>query len=181
MLDMDGGVAGWLARTRRWNEAWRLRASNLTRPNADDVPNRTFPDLIGYWAGPGEPDDLVHPRLFVDPDWDLSERERIAQYLDSGHEVVYFMGWSECRFDCDRFSLGNRELGDGRWAWPEGLSHYVIEHALRLPDEFVEWARTSNYQISVSPDFVAHASGQPLHSRDFWVSWCHKTDHSFDE
>ena len=114
----------------------------------------------------------------MDSGWDLSERERIAEYLDSGHVVVRYMGWSECRFDCDQ-TVGSRELSDSMWVWPEGLSHYVIEHGVRLPNEFMESARSSNYQVSVSPEWLAGISGRPIHSMDFWISWCHKTDHSF--
>jgi hypothetical protein len=33
--------------------------------------------------------------------------------------------------------VGSGELSDGRYVWPEGLAHYVAEHGVRLPNEFV--------------------------------------------
>ena len=32
---------------------------------------------------------------------------------------------------------GSLELSDGTFLWPEGLCHYVSEHAVRLPGDFV--------------------------------------------
>jgi len=31
---------------------------------------------------------------------------------------------------------GSRDLTDGDYLWPEGLSHYVLAHGVRLPTEF---------------------------------------------
>jgi hypothetical protein len=47
-----------------------------------------------------------------------------------------FMGYSTCRI-CGKHDNGNLELTDGTYIWPSGLEHYVREHAVRLPDEFV--------------------------------------------
>ena len=38
---------------------------------------------------------------------------------------------------CDN---GSREFTDGTWLWPEGFSHYVENHQVRPPAEFVAWA-----------------------------------------
>jgi len=91
--------------------------------------------LIGYWKGPGAmhwPD----PQAFVDPNWDLEEREFVADYLQRGMIVHVFMGLSPCRF-CGKHN-GSMELTDGVYVWPQGLAHYLIEHGVRLPGPFVE-------------------------------------------
>jgi len=49
-----------------------------------------------------------------------------------------FGGVSTCRF-CGHQN-GALELSDGVWYWPDGLVHYVTEHDVRLPSEFVEHA-----------------------------------------
>ncbi|MFF7456750.1 hypothetical protein [Kitasatospora sp. NPDC008115] len=46
------------------------------------------------------------------------------------------MGVSRCRL-CSRAN-GSRDFTDGRYLWPEGLAHYVLDHNVRLPDEFLE-------------------------------------------
>ena len=38
----------------------------------------------------------------------------------------------------DKVELGARVLSDGKYAWPEGLDHYVEKHNVRLPAAFVE-------------------------------------------
>jgi len=48
------------------------------------------------------------------------------------------MGLSPCRI-CGR-NNGSLEYTDGTYLWPQGLAHYVDEHEVRLPDEFVRHA-----------------------------------------
>jgi hypothetical protein len=93
--------------------------------------------LIGYWAGPHE---SGWPRVkdFVDPGWDARERERIAIYLREGMSIRFYMGISMCRL-CGSPN-GSGEQTDGTYLWPEGLTHYVEVHNVRLPEEFVEHA-----------------------------------------
>jgi hypothetical protein len=71
----------------------------------------------------------------VDPGWSEDERRRVGQYLQRGTRVNQMGGLSECRF-CERHN-GSAELTDGVYCWPEGLAHYVSEHDVRLPEEFV--------------------------------------------
>jgi len=60
---------------------------------------------------------------------------------------MYF-GGSTCRFLCENKSVGNKELTDGVWVWPEGLAHYVEVHDVLLPSEFVNQARNNGFLIS---------------------------------
>ena len=48
------------------------------------------------------------------------------------------MGLSVCRV-CGA-SNGYAEYSDGTYIWPSGLAHYVDQHDVRLPDEFVRHA-----------------------------------------
>ena len=100
--------------------------------------------LIGFWRSertPGWPD----PVDFIDEDWDLSERQQVSDYLDHGGVQVPWMqmGWSWCRIcstedgDEPYSSNGTGEFSDGVYLWPEGLSHYVRDHSVRLPRDIV--------------------------------------------
>jgi len=108
--------------------------------------------LIGYWRSTTEP-EWPDPRDFVDDGWDHAERDIVASYLEAGGSVPWdWMGWSQCRF-CGRKN-GQSELTDGTYLWPEGLSHYVREHGVRLP------ARVVNHileRAQITPDQVNHA------------------------
>jgi hypothetical protein len=93
--------------------------------------------LIGYWSGeraPGWPS----PEKFVDESWDPDTRDLIADYLRRGFVVRAYMGYSPCRI-CGR-NNGDLLLSDGTFVWPDGLVHYVTDHAVRLPDKFVSHA-----------------------------------------
>jgi hypothetical protein len=78
---------------------------------------------------------LPDVRSFVDPSWDDNERNDVVEHLVRGILVNQTRGLSNCRF-CDRPN-GSAELSDGVYCWPEGLAHYLSEHAVRLPAEFV--------------------------------------------
>ena len=93
--------------------------------------------LIGYWNGEqasGWPDVAA----FVDAGWDEDERHMVGRYLASGTVARIFMGFSVCRI-CGA-SNGSVEYSEGTYIWPSGLAHYVDQHDVRLPDEFVRHA-----------------------------------------
>lgn len=108
--------------------------------------------LIGYWQCAKEP-EWPDPREFVDHAWNEAERDIVAIYLDLGRVPWIQLGYSTCRF-CGREN-GCAELTDGTYVWPEGLSHYVREHAVRLPARFVDHILESELQIT--PDQVSQA------------------------
>jgi len=80
------------------------------------------------------------------------------------------MGYSWCRFDCgvDDAEMGDSDFSDGLWVWPGGLTHYVLEHAVRLPEEFLHHVRHEaahpgrKYQLD---------EGNLAWNYDFWVDW----------
>ncbi|HET9622283.1 MAG TPA: hypothetical protein VFP84_13010 [Kofleriaceae bacterium] len=131
--------------------------------------------LVGYWSGPnaehlGFPD----PQRLVDDDWQAEHRERIAAYLDAGTQAVSYMGFSYCRFgDCehpDHCMLGTRELGDGTWLWPEGLSHYVRDHHVRIPDELAKVAIERGGDGPVTPLAPSPDGGFAVNMQ-YWLRW----------
>ncbi|GAA4622164.1 hypothetical protein [Cellulomonas oligotrophica] len=92
--------------------------------------------LIGYWSGGHGARDWPDVRDFVDDEMDEEERVHVGLYLRNGLVARAFMGYSPCRL-CDRRANGNLELTDGVYVWPEGLPHYVMDHSVRLPRDFV--------------------------------------------
>jgi hypothetical protein len=96
--------------------------------------------LLGYWGSSGDT-RFPDPAALIDAEWDAEERDDVGSYLRSGLVVRAFMGYSTCRL-CWFAQNGSLELTDGVYAWPQGLAHYVTEHNVRLPHEFVEHMRT---------------------------------------
>ena len=89
---------------------------------------------IGYWAAPREP-LLPDPKRLVDEDWEPTERDFVLDYLERGVPITAAMGPAPCRI-CGRPN-GSADLTDGVFVWPEGLAHYVRDHAVRLPASFI--------------------------------------------
>jgi hypothetical protein len=104
---------------------------------------------IGFWADTHSGGRGPDPRLLVDPTWARADRGKLVDYLDSGLTWEAYLGFSYCRFNCGirREEMGAATLTDGSWAWPQGLAHYVAEHKIALPDQFLEHARAQRFQI----------------------------------
>jgi hypothetical protein len=125
------------------------------------------PRLIGYWIR--SLDDVYFlPQEFVRPMSDV-ERGKVANYLNCGQEYEHYRGRSWCRFLCNR-QMGSREYSDGRWVWPEDLSHYVRDHGVRLPEEFIQ------HVLAGVPPIPKEQWSPPPPDFDFWVSWCKREE-----
>ena len=94
---------------------------------------------IGFWNN--DRNDfpyLPNVKDSIDLSWDEREREAIALYLESGTDVEWWKGFSDCRV-CHKFN-GSTDKSDGKYLWPEGFAHYVREHGVKPPQEFIEHA-----------------------------------------
>ena len=127
--------------------------------------------LIGYWR---EFDDATWwmPQNFVDKGWESHRRGAIVEYLKQGVRFHEALGLSFCRYHCGMpdEGMGNAELTDGMWFWPEGLVHYVEQHDLVLPSEFVDHMVKNHFRInSVTTDLE-----EATFDFEFWRAWCAK-------
>lgn len=115
--------------------------------------------LVGYWTVPHA--EAFRTRGWPDPVdlvtvWEREEKRAVVSYLRGGKFFRSFSGESECRI-CGE-SVGAGELTDGCWAWPEGLAHYVENHDVGLPEDFVARSRQGQ---GARPEWVD--SFQPEH------------------
>src|SRR5215813_8637705 len=128
--------------------------------------------LIGYWIRNLKDEEFCAPQEVVG-DMAESVRTKVADYLDAGCVDVWRSQWgcSWCRFFCGISSqqMGNKELTDGCWLWPEGLSHYVRAHSIILPQEFVAHALANEPLRSTQDDTLQPSSDASL---DYWRKWC---------
>ena len=88
---------------------------------------------IGYWDDGRA--NWPNPRDLEDESWSDFERESVASYLQCGFVARAYMGYAKCRLCGIR--LGDMDLTDGVYVWPQGLDHYLLSHKVRLPDWFV--------------------------------------------
>lgn len=137
---------------------------------------------IGYWSpswewGSAPDQDFPDPRLLVRRGWRKKERRQILAYLNSGHEHAGYAGYSYCRFwfcwTPHRF-MGDFDLTDGVWVWPQGLAHYVRRHSVSLPDEFVATMQANGWRI---PENIASPQPWvelPTYDYSYWIAWSHQ-------
>lgn len=90
---------------------------------------------------------LPHPQILVGPPGSAGDPQQVAEYLRQGRRFSSSEGFSYCRFGCGNDCNGCMDLTDGEWVWPEGLAHYVEQHAVRLPDAFVRPLETRDWRM----------------------------------
>lgn len=131
--------------------------------------------LLGYWNEKKDFPQLYHPKYLIDCEWEKPNRAKIVEYLRNGIRIHEELGYSHCRFkNClPNEEMGNAELTDGVWIWPEGLAHYVELHYIRLPDEFGKYVKSNNYIIPNKLDPVSLAA--EFIDITFWQDWCWKS------
>lgn len=65
------------------------------------------------------------------------ERERVAALLDSHPPTETYRGSAPDRLNPSQW-VGNGEVRINGYVYPTGLSHYVREYGLVLPQEFLD-------------------------------------------
>ncbi len=78
-------------------------------------------------------------RNFIDPGWDPKRRDAVIRYLEAGKRGESWMVYSTCRI-CGFDQNGTCDMTDDVYIWPEGFAHYLREHAVRPPVDFVKHA-----------------------------------------
>lgn len=96
-----------------------------------------WPRAIGFWNGPHTADGWPELDEFIDPSWDEDERDFIVDYVSRGVLGRTYMGYSTCRV-CGKADNGDSEFSDGTYICPSGFGHYLSEHGVRPPAEFIE-------------------------------------------
>jgi hypothetical protein len=141
---------------------------------------------VGFWiTGIGD-EKLPAPQELVGV-MPADQRARLVDYVATGMTQASYLGMAWCRFGCgiSPLFMGTRDLTDGVWVWPEGLAHYVREHQVVLPDEFVAQALSRGTPVvagRIERDFewamqqadLPDELDEPEEPEDytFWYQWC---------
>ena len=145
-----------------------MRELELTETQIDDLKR------VGFWWSPEE-FDLPHPRDYVDPSWDASERDRVLTYLKKSYTLTrFYCGYSWCRFGCSGgeswSTMGHGECTDGVWLFPEGFLHYLQHHEVKPPPDFLEHMRKMKFRVPkpTRGRLVTHSFRLPRHKPLPW-------------
>lgn len=98
---------------------------------------------VGFWYSGGYIPSFHHPRNEHYPhaqdhvgEWDPDELKIVVEYLQNPIDFTQHRRSSLCRF-C-RVRVGSQDYTDGVYVWPQRLEHYLLEHSVRLPEEFIQ-------------------------------------------
>jgi hypothetical protein len=95
---------------------------------------------LGYWARnlKDNPHNLPWPGDFIDLNWNPTERDLVVNYLERPWCTDFYYGFSPCRL-CKQL-LASGDPFDGIYTWPKGFSHYLKQHNVKPPQEFIDHA-----------------------------------------
>src|SRR5579864_219982 len=113
---------------------------------------------FGCWDGVVDADDSGQDE----------EADSCDDLDDSGADEHAAWQEAKARYG-DPVNMGDCDLYDGAWIWPEGLAHYVERHSVRLPEDFVDSMRSRCWTVPDVPD----EPGRGCYALDYsyWISW----------
>ncbi len=111
---------------------------------------------------------LPNAMEFVDGAVSRQERNAVASYLDAGVMVRVAAGLSPCRICGTANGCGERS--DGAYLWPDGLAHYVREHSVRLPADFVQHALKGQAMDSDGRELSIESIERMPLDRRWWIA-----------
>jgi hypothetical protein len=102
------------------------------------------------------PDDPkpLDPHLYVEQDWDPREREQVLAYLNACYEAPFMSAYPViwCPFGCKHPNRrGQVMVTDGTWWFMDIVVHYVQDHAVKPPAEFLAHIQRLGYRVPVFP------------------------------
>lgn len=98
---------------------------------------------VGFWRSqytlPNSKNEmeLPNPKDFIDINWDAKEKEAVITFLNNPVKTQGYRGRSNCRI-CGCLN-GSKDFMDEKYVWPEGLVHYITDHNVKVPQEFIDY------------------------------------------
>ncbi|UIX31628.1 hypothetical protein [Streptomyces sp. GQFP] len=74
--------------------------------------------------------------------------EDILGYLEGNPTAVDYTEASDCLLGCGALLVGCSSVKtDGEWVWRHDTHHYVSEHGLSVPPEFMTWGEDRRWVV----------------------------------
>jgi hypothetical protein len=131
---------------------------------------------VGYWCSDQPPScDYIHPRMLAGKSNYGPRKSAVVQYLHDGAIFRRWRGLADSRLFplITSAELGSRDLTDGEWVWPEGLSVYVSKADIELPQDFLASMEKNDYMVPSVDGEELFMQRVPV-TDEFWISWCAK-------
>jgi hypothetical protein len=107
---------------------------------------------LGYWTAQVQP-------VVNRPNYG-AHKDAIVAYLANGIRIDCYDGFAHCRV-C-HVDVGCDDYTDRVWMWPSGFQHYIVEHAIELPQAFVAHVVARNFSyVGLKPVLVVESTLTP--------------------
>jgi len=108
------------------------------------------------------PEKYIDPSKLIDKDfWMKYNKSETILYLKNGTPIKWYRGFSSCRI-CGKI-LGVHERTDGVWYWPDQFEHYIENHDIRIPEDFLN--NLSKVKFNTE-------KRQLELDESYWQNWC---------
>lgn len=120
----------------------------LSFPENDNIP---YLIGIGYWKNKRN-QQLPDPTKIITTYKDSTVKEKIVNYLNNASIFICFDGLSWCRFPKCESGIGCNCLTDGKYVWPSAFYHYIQDHNVSIPQEFMSHMESNSWTPPSAPD-----------------------------
>lgn len=91
-------------------------------------------------------DDKEHIKPELINKSDYHDLDLIINYLENGGKIVTMASKEDCKL-CGEVAGSRNYFTDGKWIWPIWIKHYLVQHKLKLPEQFILYIRENNFKI----------------------------------
>jgi len=99
----------------------------MAKRRAVDDPNVK---KMGFW-NTDDPEEVRKHRK--DKDWDLITA--VLAFMNAASANASYRGTARCRLCGDRLGGSDMLTPDGKWVFPAGWEHYIVQHGLAPTDD----------------------------------------------
>ncbi|MFD2565702.1 hypothetical protein [Aquimarina rubra] len=94
-------------------------------------------DILNYIL---KEDDFIISDLLEAGNYNANE---VIDYLKKGGKISSVSSQRECEI-CGKLAGSINYYTDGNWVWPEWITHYILDHRIKLPDGFIDHVKKDN-------------------------------------
>lgn len=105
--------------------------------------------FFAFWFGfDGTKEKSIKKMLIKEYEYDLDELDRCIEYMSSTENMLNGGSGSDpCLFDNAHILYGYGCRTDGVWIWESHMDHYIREHNIQIPRDFIEHMKANNFVV----------------------------------
>jgi hypothetical protein len=99
---------------------------------------------IGFWKNPSGTEDGRKEVEAAKSEMSFAELYGVLSYIKASKKGLGYMGWASCRSCGEHLGSFDMLTPDNNFVFPEMYEHYIVEHGVRPPENFMKAAAKWN-------------------------------------